>query len=111
MDTLKPRVPTLAKAVTATATPRTLRGRALLAKRAQIWVRGSCLCNACKRPTMLEDCELDHIAPLHQGGKDNDANLQMLCIPCHAIKTADENRGRSERSGAGLPDTDRKSVV
>ena len=36
--------------------------------------------------------ELDHIVPLFKGGKDEIANVQLLCHPCHAEKTAAERR-------------------
>lgn len=42
--------------------------------------------------------QLDHIVPLHQGGSDDEANCQLLCVHyidgrdvgCHAQKTARE---------------------
>lgn len=34
--------------------------------------------------------ELDHIVPLFKGGADDDSNLQGLCSPCHAAKTAED---------------------
>lgn len=32
--------------------------------------------------------EMDHVVPLALGGEDVDDNIQGLCLPCHAIKTA-----------------------
>ena len=32
--------------------------------------------------------EVDHITPVALGGTDDPANLQVLCAPCHGIKTA-----------------------
>ena len=32
--------------------------------------------------------ELDHILPLSKGGSNDECNLQGLCPPCHAAKTA-----------------------
>jgi len=40
--------------------------------------------------------ETDHVVPLHRGGKDEWSNLQSLCVPCHAAKTA---REAGERAG------------
>ena len=40
--------------------------------------------------------ETDHVGPLHRGGKDEWSNLQSLCVPCHAAKTA---REAGERAG------------
>ena len=34
--------------------------------------------------------ECDHIKPKHKGGTDARSNLQALCAPCHADKTARE---------------------
>jgi 5-methylcytosine-specific restriction protein A len=35
---------------------------------------------------------VDHIVPIRAGGaRLDDANLQPLCVLCHAIKTADDN--------------------
>jgi 5-methylcytosine-specific restriction protein A len=37
------------------------------------------------------DLEVDHIINIAQGGNDDDANLQALCVPCHKLKTAEES--------------------
>lgn len=34
--------------------------------------------------------EVDHIIPKSEGGTDSPDNLQLLCIPCHRKKTAEE---------------------
>lgn len=39
--------------------------------------------------------ELDHVVPLIDGGGHELSNLQTLCTPCHARKTAAEARSRS----------------
>lgn len=31
--------------------------------------------------------EVDHVIPLALGGRDEMANLQVLCVPCHSGKT------------------------
>ena len=42
--------------------------------------------------------EVDHIRPLWSGsGLDTDDNLQSLCTPCHAIKTASEASDRASK--------------
>ena len=33
---------------------------------------------------------VDHVVPLASGGSNDDKNLQILCIPCHATKSARE---------------------
>ena len=43
----------------------------------------------------LIDCDIDHITPLSQGGKDwgesnGQENLQYLCTYCHRVKTRNE---------------------
>lgn len=47
----------------------------------------------------LIDCDIDHIIPLSQGGKDwrdvdGQRNLQVLCTYCHRNKTKQENNNR-----------------
>lgn len=43
--------------------------------------------------------QVDHIVRVIDGGTNDPANLQALCVECHAIKTAYENRrdGRLRR--------------
>ncbi len=49
-------------------------------------------CNACGAFFLLgEQLEMDHIIPKSRGGKDNDANLQLLHKICHVGKTRDDN--------------------
>lgn len=45
-------------------------------------------CVACGKGTNTG--EVDHITPLRKGGSDDLSNLQYLCKPCHAAKTAKE---------------------
>lgn len=99
ISTLKPRISAMqtsrVRLVTDRigATPRT-RGRAWMEARAK-WLRQHPLCVACLatgRTTAAE--EVDHIIPLWCGGRDDDSNFQSLCKPCHAVKTAEEAKGR-----------------
>lgn len=49
------------------------------------------LCPMCKaRGAVRAGVELDHIKPLMFGGDNADANMQLLCVPCHREKTATE---------------------
>ena len=50
-------------------------------------------CEQCGAVGVLET---DHIVPLWKGGKDELANRQALCVPCHSAKSAREagQRGR-----------------
>ncbi|MGH8626453.1 MAG: HNH endonuclease [Gammaproteobacteria bacterium] len=43
------------------------------------------ICCACGR---AESSDVDHIIPKRRGGADAENNLQGLCGPCHARKTA-----------------------
>jgi hypothetical protein len=40
---------------------------------------------------------VDHITPLWDGGANEDPNLQLLCDPCHKVKTAAEAALRAEK--------------
>lgn len=51
----------------------------------------------------------DHITPMAMGGSDTDDNIQCLCEPCHAIKTAAE--GASHAGAANHPDWLRPSGI
>jgi 5-methylcytosine-specific restriction protein A len=47
---------------------------------------------------------MDHIIPTAEGGTDAEENLQVLCQPCHARKTAQEGvRGRARKRSGGDP--------
>ena len=41
--------------------------------------------------------ELDHITALHKDGSNDDDNMQVLCPPCHQVKTA-QDMGYKERA-------------
>ena len=72
-----------------------LRGRKAQARRLRLWTKDP-HCAMCKRLTDYPDgFHADHIVPLFKEGKDEDKNLQVLCIPCHEAKT-NEDLGRRE---------------
>ena len=53
--------------------------------------RDGYLCQECKRNGRLKEAkEVDHIIPLHLDGTDSPDNLESICSPCHAQKTARE---------------------
>lgn len=54
------------------------------------------LCRRCRAEGRVTGAEVvDHITPIVDGGDRLDrANLQPLCVPCHAIKTASDVRKR-----------------
>jgi 5-methylcytosine-specific restriction enzyme A len=60
------------------------------------------LCRECmRRGFVTEAQEIDHILPLHKGGTEALENLQPLCKPCHAEKTA-VDMGYYQRVQTGL---------
>lgn len=71
-------------------------GRPWRRRRAAILVRDQYTCQSCGTITL--DLEVDHIVNIAQGGNDDDANLQALCVPCHQSKTAIESAQGSGRS-------------
>jgi 5-methylcytosine-specific restriction protein A len=49
------------------------------------------LCVLCqKKGKRSASVEVDHIIPLHQGGADDQSNMQALCLDCHKAKTKRE---------------------
>lgn len=58
-------------------------------------LRDKYTCYVCGRIT--EDGECDHKVPASQGGKAEIANLQWLCIECHAEKTERESAAAQGR--------------
>lgn len=64
-------------------------GRPWRRTRDRILLRDQYTCQACHRVT--HELEVDHIVNVAQGGSDDDANLQSLCVPCHKAKTAQES--------------------
>jgi AAA domain-containing protein/HNH endonuclease len=49
------------------------------------------LCRTCAgRGRVVLATDVDHVIPRRQGGRDEHANLQSLCHPCHSAKTARE---------------------
>jgi len=81
-------------------------------KRARIinYLGGQCVCTspACanhegRRCGSTLDLHIDHIVPCLEGRTDdrrrnswgNRDNLQLLCRPCHLVKTTEENRART----------------
>ena len=77
-------------------------------RRRALILRANPLCAHCAIAGRVKAAvELDHIKPLHQGGTDDDANLQGLCVECHRIKTATERglRSRAKFDASGMPKT------
>lgn len=71
-----------------------IRGTTLQNRRKRL-LSANPLCVHCQRDGRVTAAvHLDHIVPLWQGGPDTERNLQGLCVPCHAAKSADEARQR-----------------
>ena len=62
-------------------------GRALMRIRDRILMRDYYTCQICGRVDPGLGLEVDHIVPLHIGGKEEDSNRMTLCIDCHREKT------------------------
>jgi 5-methylcytosine-specific restriction endonuclease McrA len=45
------------------------------------------LCARCHQPFNFSAMEGDHVLSWLKGGTTEDDNLEMLCVPCHLIKT------------------------
>lgn len=80
--------------------------------RAHILDRDHHLCQPCKAKGHITPAsQVDHITPKAEGGTDDPANLQAICIPCHSAKTAEEAaraqgrkvRRKLEFDAAGFP--------
>lgn len=57
----------------------------------EIMKKQGSVCNYCKDPIQLypgSNCDGDHIIPITYGGSSDIDNLQLLCVPCHRIKTS-----------------------
>jgi len=100
LQTLQPRVArvnTLRVQPLSTMTQR-MTGRRLQ-ERNRNWLTAHPLCVHCKAKGIVRSArEVDHIVPLHQGGRDDETNLQGLCVECHKAKSAQE---AADRQGGG----------
>jgi hypothetical protein len=89
-------------------TPR-LRGRRGVEQRRRRLAREP-ICRECsKAGRVTPSAEVDHITPLSLGGPDTDDNVQCLCVPCHAIKSAMEDT--SHAAASNHPDWLKPSAI
>jgi 5-methylcytosine-specific restriction protein A len=78
-----------------TATQRK-RGSAGVKDRNRIRERDCGLCQECLRQGITRlGTQVDHTIPLWDGGSDTDDNKQLLCDPCHDVKTKREAAERA----------------
>lgn len=69
--------------------------------RAELFAREP-LCRLCfRRGDVVVATERDHIVPLEEGGKDEDANVQPLCADCHDAKSKAERARGVRRAWSG----------
>lgn len=75
-------------------------GRKLQKLRAELFARDP-RCAECRKQGRLSlATQRDHIAPLAEGGADDDSNVQGLCDDCHREKSlAEALRGRARAPG------------
>lgn len=68
------------------------RGRLTGQDYAKVFARCGGRCMHCGKMTRGgEVWEADHIISLENGGTDEADNLQVLCRPCHSLKTRDDH--------------------
>ena len=69
--------------------------------RKAVMARDFGLCQPCARKGLTTlATQVDHIKPKAKGGKDDEANCQAICAPCHAAKTL-EDAGKRARVTIG----------
>ena len=64
--------------------------------RQRVLLRDEYTCRACGRVDPGPWLVVDHIKPLCDGGLESDDNRQVLCVECHAAKTAAEAAARAK---------------
>ena len=74
-----------------------IRGYTLQQINKRIAERDNWTCQICF--TFTIHGEVDHIVPLHMGGKESDDNREYLCCTCHDVKTAKEEKERNINGG------------
>ena len=97
LNTLKPRVQSAVLTFVRRASTQSQRltGSALQDRNARI-LGAEPLCRPCHSEERLTAAiEVDHVIPLHEGGADDDSNLQPICLRCHHAKSAREAARRA----------------
>lgn len=65
--------------------------------RARAWERSGHRCEACGAQLKAWEFVCDHMTALTDGGTNDLANLQILCVACSKVKTRSDRRARAER--------------
>lgn len=92
LATLPKRIATIDTRVGSSPATERIRGYALTKIRERILLRDEYTCRACGRVSV--HLEIHHDTPLHLGGMETDANRISLCKACHALRSAEEEKGR-----------------
>lgn len=58
--------------------------------RRKVNTQGGSSCMGCGTWHPAPSIRIDHVHPVGKGGTDQDDNVQPLCVPCHRIKTRQE---------------------
>ncbi|MGW2583097.1 HNH endonuclease [Streptomyces virginiae] len=72
------------------ARQRAARNDAAARLRRRVQERGSAWCDWCLGDFPADTVDVDHVRPISLGGEDIDSNVQVLCHPCHELKTRTE---------------------
>lgn len=59
---------------------------------AAVFIKYEARCAKCREKVSLGNYQIDHIHRLDALGKHELENWQLLCVPCHKPKTANDNR-------------------
>lgn len=58
--------------------------------KAEAWEQADGRCQACGITLHGGDHAYDHVLPVALGGKNEPSNIQVLCDPCHIVKTNED---------------------
>ena len=72
-----------------------IRGGRLDKIRQRIMLRDNYTCRMCGR--VGTDLVVDHVVPLHLGGRESDENRAAICKACHDLKSATEEKERGNK--------------
>lgn len=98
LQTLKPRIrPAPSRQMQPIPTPseKRITGRKRQEMKLRVWSKALAKCASCDRTCDYDSWHMDHVIPLWRGGDDLESNMQVLCIPCHKVKTAAEATERA----------------
>ena len=74
--------------------------------RSQAAARSKGLCEACGKKLAVGEFHYDHDVPDGLGGEPTLENCKVLCLPCHKVKTIEQDNPRMQKA-----DAQRKSIA